>query len=448
MTKNFIISFLLVAFSWLLGQPYQSFFLDDWESKEIEMPQSIDAEKPLGAATVSVTMDVADTVTRVCKYIFGNNANTWSGKMHNHKALVTNISNMKPNVIRYPGGNLSSDFFWNREQNDRPDDIPKTINPWYGMTQENWIMAVDDFYLLLQKTNSVGIITVNYSYARYGLSKNPVEKAAHLAAEWVRYDAGRTTFWEIGNENFGNWQSGYEIDVNQNQDGQPKRISGDLYGKHALVFIDSMRSAAAEISHEIKIGVQTFEAETSWDPVQTDWNEKMFAVIGNAADFFIVHNYYTNYDEDSNAQTILATFNKSASFKKAVYKDAVDAGVEPKPLSLTEWNIFAVRSMQQVSHINGLHASLVLGQLIQDEYGSAMRWDLANGWGNGDDHGTFSRADEPGVPEFSPRPVFYHMTYFQKYFGDVMVSTRVSGSRDLIAFASSFSNGPAGIVVV
>ncbi|RPH96881.1 MAG: T9SS C-terminal target domain-containing protein, partial [Calditrichaeota bacterium] len=30
----------------------------------------------------------------------------------------------------------------------------------------------------------------------------------------------------------------------------------------------------------------------------------------------------------------------------------------------------------------------------------------------------------------------------------VMVSTRVSGSRDLIAFASSFSNGPAGIVVV
>ncbi len=43
-------------------------------------------------------------------------------------------------------------------------------------------------------------------------SANPVAAAAHLAADWVRHDHGRTKFWEIGNENFGNWEAGYNID--------------------------------------------------------------------------------------------------------------------------------------------------------------------------------------------------------------------------------------------
>ncbi|MEI9958909.1 MAG: hypothetical protein WDM90_21935 [Ferruginibacter sp.] len=38
---------------------------------------------------------------------------------------------------------------------------------------------------MLSQTNSTGIITVNYGYARYGTSANPVAAAAHLAADWV-----------------------------------------------------------------------------------------------------------------------------------------------------------------------------------------------------------------------------------------------------------------------
>ena len=445
MKRFFLAALLFSSAVALFGQA--GFFLDDWSPKSIEQPAFIDAEKPAQTADVTATINFTDTLARVSTYIYGNNANTWSTIMHNNDKLVNNIRNMNPHVLRYPGGNLSNSFFWDRKKDDRPDDIPEDIGPWYGMNKESWTMSVDDYYTLLEKTNSTGIISLNYSYARYGTSERPVEKAAHLAAEWVRYDNGRTSFWEIGNENYGNWQAGYTIDTSLNKDGQPEQISGRLYGEHCLVFIDSLRAAAAEIGHTIYIGVQAWESETSWDAVQTDWNEQMMPIVGGVTDYYIVHNYFTPYNENSNAKTILNTYKKPAEFKRAIYKDLADASFPPAPLALTEWNIFAVGSMQQVSHINGLLASMILGKLVEEGYGLAARWDLANGWNNGDDHGAFSQGGEPGVPKFSPRPVFYHMTFFQKYFGDVMVSTQVQGSRDIIVHASSFSNGPAGIFV-
>jgi hypothetical protein len=73
-------------------------------------------------------------------------------------------------------------------------------------------MTVDNYYTVLQQSGATGLITVNYGYARYGTSANPVAAAAHLAADWVRYDKGRTTYWEVGNEIYGTWEAGYRID--------------------------------------------------------------------------------------------------------------------------------------------------------------------------------------------------------------------------------------------
>lgn len=84
---------------------------------------------------------------------------------------------------------------------------------------------------------------------------------------------------------------------------------------HALVFADSMKAAAAEIGNEIFIGFQAYDEETSWDAVQTNWNEKMMAVVGDAPDFYIVHNYFTPYDQNSNADVILDSYTKTVNFK-------------------------------------------------------------------------------------------------------------------------------------
>jgi hypothetical protein len=40
------------------------------------------------------------------------------------------------------------------------------------------------------------------------------------------------------------------------------------------------------------------------------------------------------------------------------------------------------------------------------------------------------------------------MHFFQKYFGDRMVSSTVSGSGDILSYASTFSSGQAGVILV
>ena len=425
------------------------FFLDDWQEKTAEIPDYKSRTKPAGTPTVHINVDMGQKLNRVPDYIYGNNAVTWAGNLNEHTTVMTDINNLNPHVLRWPGGNLSQEYFWNRSEDQRPDDIPESFNPRYGVNDNNWEMSTDDYYDLLANTNSTGIPCVNYSYARYGTSPDPVAKAAHLAAEWVRYDNGRSKFWEIGNENFGSWEAGYEIDVSNNQDGQPQFISGQLYGQHCRVFIDSMRAAAAEIGVDIKIGVVAYDDENSHDAIQTVWNEGMMPEVGDMADFLIVHSYFTPYNEDSPVSTILNSTVVPGHIMSTMVSDMAEAGKPMIPVAFTEWNIFAVNSMQQVSFINGMHAALVLGEFVKTGYGLATRWDLTNAWNaQGNDHGMFSVGNEPGVDKYNPRPVFFYMYYFQKYFGDRMVQSSVTGNSGVVAYASSFSSGESGLVIV
>jgi hypothetical protein len=131
-----------------------------------------------------------------------------------------------------------------------------------------------------------------------------------------------------------------------------------------------------------------------------------------------------------------------------VKQSLANAGLIQKPVILGEWNIFSVGSKQAVSHINGLHADMVIGEALKNKFGMTARWDLANGWGGGDDHGMFNIGDEPdGVPKWNPRPAFYHMYFFQKYTGDRLLSSN-SSTADIVCYASSFSSGEVGAVLV
>jgi hypothetical protein len=60
----------------------------------------------------------------------------------------------------------------------------------------------------------------------------------------------------------------------------------------------------------------------------------------------------------------------------------------------------------------------------------------------------FNNKDESGVPDWNPRPVFFYMYYFQKYFGNYMIKSTVSGDQNVLAYASLFSSGEIGIVII
>jgi hypothetical protein len=427
----------------------QGFFMAGWQPRVAVVPESTDVPAVTDPVTVAVTVDFADTLTKVSPYMFGDNANLWTGTMSENAVLMKNIANRDMGVLRGPGGSTSDAFFWNRSS--RPPDVPaalmndlsNTTWPWYGQRAENWTMHVDSFYSILSKAGVTGMLTVNYGYARYGTSDDPVAQAAHLAADWVRYDNGRTKFWEIGNEVFGSWEAGYRIDRTLNKDGQPEYITPDLYGRHCRVFIDSMKAAAAENGKEIKIGVVMVEAAST----HNSWNTGVAAQVGDIADFYVVHSYYTPYNTNSDVATVLGSYNKTEGYKNYVWATVESAGMPKLPVALTEYNIFATGSSQAVSHANGMQAVLATGEMIRSGFGAACRWDLANGWDNGNDHGMFAY-NEPFIPNYTPHPAFYHLYFMRRHTGDVLLNSSVTGAPGVVITSTAFSSGHIGASLV
>ena len=449
---TFLLCFTLFPFTPQAQTEPQGFFLDSWIPKSIEITDFDSIEQTTQSSTVTVTVDAGTTLSRVSKYVYGHNAAAWGGKLDQNAQAVKDINALAPHIIRWPGGSMSNDHFWKATSRATcPKDLPPTYeykDLMYGSNNNGWTMSVDNFYSLLAKTNAVGSICVNYSYARIGTSNDPVLAAAKYAADWVRYDNGRTRSWEIGNENFGSWEVGYTIDQSLNKDGQPKTISGDLYGKHCKVFIEEMRKAAREVGNDIKIGVVAMDSHVSYNAVQMNWNAGMMKQVGHLADYMIVHSYHTPYNENSTVSAILNSSAKSKDIKQYVttgLKTSINH--DPLPMALTEWNIFAVGSKQGVSYINGMHGVLVLGELIKNQYGDGIRWDLVNGWNDGDNHAILADG-EPGITRYTPRAPFYYMYYFQKFFGDQLIQSTVTGSADIVSYASKFSSGQSGIVLV
>lgn len=448
----FLIIIFCYSFNSLSAQSSTNCFLEDFVPKNAVIPTSTLTEKTTQTPTVTVNL-TADTLGKISKYVFGNAIAVWMGNNTGQSAFVNNTKALSPTLIRFPGGSWSNIFFWNGKPSDVPDSIydgtsyngtTAKKNQFYAISGVNdWSTTVDNYYKLRQQVGTQGLITINYGYARYGLSKNPVQQAAHLAADWVRYDKGRTKFWEIGNENPGPWEAGWMIDTVTNKDGQPQIINGQLYGKHFCVFADSMRAAAAEVGAKIYIGaiILHFDGSTSWNSVDRTWNAGVFKEVGDSADFYVMHNYFGG---GANVSSLLSTATtepkKNISF---IRQDIVNKKAFLKPVALTEYNMDgnSAGAGPLHSYINGMQATILFNELIKNNFGLGARWLLSSG-----DDGMFYQGSNSSLL-WQPRPDFYYAYYLQKFTGDHVIST-TSTNANIMAYASRFASGETGVVIV
>jgi len=225
------------------------FFMDNWQAENFAIPSGT-VEQPLttNKATVTVTVNTGQVITKIAPNYLGNNSNVWCGQLNTKSTLV----NFQPGILRGPAGSVSDVFFFNANNNTAPAGAPPVLvngtgvqSPagyWYGKKNESWTFSTYGYYNLLQQTNCIGLLTLNYGYARYGTGLNTVAAAAHLAADWVRYDRGRRKYWEVGNECFGDSEAGYRINTATNQDGQPEILTKN---KKVLVAGPSAQSISA-----------------------------------------------------------------------------------------------------------------------------------------------------------------------------------------------------------
>ena len=403
-------------------------FLNDFTLKTAEIPQAESAEKPADPASVIVTIQ-GDTLGKISKYVFGNAIAAWVGA-HDNPTLVEGVGLLAPTLIRFPGGSWADGYFWNGVPTDVPDSIydgttyngsTANKNIFYGQTGKGgWQTTPDQYYTLRKNTNvTQGLITINYAYARYGTSNNPVAQAAHLAADWVRYDAGRTKFWEIGNENGGPWEYGWMIDTTINKDGQPQFISGALYGKHFKVFVDSMKYAARQIGDTIYIGGQVIAAPPNsggeWRTIEDNWNAGFFKEIGDSADFYVVHNYFSG---STNVKQILTDAQTGPKANMDYVKmDVLNKKGYLKPVALTEYNLGSGSATRAVSYVNGMQAVVLISELIKNNFGLGARWLLVSG------ETTMFYGGSDANYLNHPHAEFYYLTYLQKFYGDHAISS-------------------------
>ena len=120
-----LIMILLVMSIASHAQNPQGFFLNDFEDKSIASPSYKNQEKPSKSSTATVAIDYTNIIAPVSKYIYGNNTNPYMTQMVDQPVLIDNIKTLAPNLIRFPGGNISSVYFWDaNDKNGLPADAP------------------------------------------------------------------------------------------------------------------------------------------------------------------------------------------------------------------------------------------------------------------------------------------------------------------------------------
>jgi len=199
------------------------------------------------------------------------------------------------------------------------------------------------------------------------------------------------------------------------------------------------------LDETIYIGGQIlhYDGTNSRNVADRKWNEGFFRETGDAADFYVIHNYFGS---SSNARYLLNV--ASTEIKKNIdfiRQDIVNKNAPDKPVALTEYNMhWNSPEIAKASFINGMQAVILFCELIKNNYGMSTRWLIAN-W---DTDGMFYFKSPPGnIPLWNPRPDFFYAYYLPRFTGDHVIGTS-SSSGDLLGYASTFNSGETGAIVV
>ena len=431
---------ILCSFAFCFSFAQQDIFNINWSSKNAVIPPvSVIKNYSGDSANVIITIDPSEKIANILPTHFANNGSSWMGaKVLSDNIRKTNFKNVGINYMRFPGGTLSNSYFWDGV-------IPSVISdpnltPISG-TDNAWRLTVDQFLELCDTLKSEPVITINFSLARYYNGPDPVQYAAHYAAEWVRYVKNKghqVTYWEVGNENYGSWEPGYIIDNDT--------ITGAKYGDIFNVIADSMKAADLVI----KLGAVMVPSDNgiltssgyNW------WNKGVVSKVIDTADFWIMHEYFTNNPKNLNlikVADILGSVhlvkddinNMQASVAKYSGKPA-----DYLPVAMTEFNLRG--GNKEVSQLSALFLSQIIGELIKNNYGMFMLWDMQNGTrSDGGDMGFVSWKDSI-LPNGTPRPSFFTYYYLNKISGDQMINA-VSNDDSVSVYSTSFTDGHLGL---
>ena len=272
------------------------------------------------------------------------------------KDVLELVKELDVPIIRYPGGNFVSNFFW--EDSVGPvEKRPRRLELAWRSLEKNEI-GLNEFSKWIKKANSEVMMAVNLGTRGIADACNLLEYCNHPSGTKysdLRISHGvkephKIKVWCLGNEMDGPWQIGHK--------------TMEEYGRLAEETAKAMRLIDPDIEL-VSCGSSSGEMVTF-----PDWEAVTLNHTYDYVDYISLHQYYGNRDNDSN--DFLAQSDDMDRFIRTVIAtcDYVKAKKRSKKtinLSFDEWNVW-FHSNAADDDITQNHPWQVAPPMLEDIY--------------------------------------------------------------------------------
>lgn len=394
---------------------------------------------------VQIKIQPSHILKIVTPYSFGCNIAWYDGKAW--LLDPDRIEKAKESGIKYwrfPGGSSSDDYYWDGNYKDHQVDFDGLKT-----SRMNAVTSVstDDFIDFCRQTGSEAVVTVNYAAARYA----DLATATNMASSWVKYfnieKKFKVRYWEIGNESYGPWEQGNQIQ------GKPQ-LTGATYGSDFNVIADAMK----KVDSDIQVGAVVYQEDGGDEWTGHNWWMKtLLPQVNGHADFWVLSGYLLwpfdpktrRYVPPSNEE-LFGLMGKAPKYRDSIAQmvQEYSPGEKDIPVAISEYNTLTGATPPLIHLVGGLFTTEVLGEYIKADYPAACFWDWKNGFDPKlkGDFGMLSSGD-PAVPDNTPRPSYYAFALYSRTFGSQMIETQSSDPK-IKVYASLFKDGELGLVIV
>src|SRR5665213_2408829 len=208
-----------------------------------------------------------------------------SDKSGFRKDVFEAARNLNIGLLRWPGGNFSSNYHWKDGIGPRDQRPPRLEMAW-GTVESNRF-GTHEFMDYVEKLGTQPYICANLGTGSWEEAQQWVEYCnssedtamTRLRKQNGRRDPWKVTHWGLGNEMDGPWQMGHR--------------SADDYGKFALEAAKLMKWTDPNVKL-IAAGSSNFGAGSDW----TGWNKTVLAYLKRPAAYLSLHLYVKNVEND------------------------------------------------------------------------------------------------------------------------------------------------------
>jgi hypothetical protein len=346
---------------------------------------------------------------------------------------------------RFPGGSTADMYLWQSNS---------CSNGMYTSPKD----GIDGLMAMADAAGAKPLITVNYG-----------SSTAADAAAWVAYAKGKhygITYWEIGNEVYGNGYYGADWEIDSHADHSPT-----AYAANCLAYIAAMKAA----DPTIKVGVVVTMPGNWPDQAGTgsgtggngleNWNDTVLGICGGQIDFVSAH-WYAQAPGQEDDQTLLTTqvglIGGMAQALRAKIDQWCGAHASAVQIQVTETNsVYQNPGKQTLSVVNALFLDCDYLQWLANGAASVSWWavrDAPNSGGNLSaalagtaTYGSLGMLSDGGGQEpaaNTPYWSYYGAQLLHAFAagGDALVAAQ-SSQASLVSFAAARADGSLSLLL-